>query len=270
MKNGIYSDISNRDYHSLDMVSNSYLNKLAIYPAKALIESGDTEAMAVGRAFHVYILEPELFDKEVVILPEINRRTNDGKAEYARFLTEHSLKTIISIGDMANIREMRLAIERHPLASKMIKDGISEQTVIWTDNETGLPCKARPDRIPDGKGVLVDLKKTRDASAHGFQSSVVKYRYAQQAAMYIDGIMHATEGKKMYDAFAFIAVEDKEPYRTEVYTLNLSFLAWGYAEYRQLLKLERECRDNNFWPHYQNPGAVELEKPSYLQEYEGE
>ena len=82
MEDGIYSDISNKDYHALDRVSNSYLDKLAIYPAKAKVTTTDTEAMAIGRAFHVYILEPGLFPKEVVILPEINRRTKDGKAEY--------------------------------------------------------------------------------------------------------------------------------------------------------------------------------------------
>ncbi|MBW2645068.1 MAG: hypothetical protein JRE23_02615 [Deltaproteobacteria bacterium] len=63
-------------------------------------------------------------------------------------------------------------------------------------------------------------------------------------------------------------MEDKPPYRTEVYTLDKDFLKWGYNEYKRLLLIEKECRDAGFYPHYQNAGAVELTKPNYLQSYD--
>ena len=268
MKNGIYGSIGHKEYHALDRVSNSYLDKLAIYPAKARIKTPDTAIFAFGRAFHVYVLEQKAFEKEVAVSPEINRRTNQGKEDYRLFVESNEGKTVITLDEFASIKGMKEKIMLHPLAAKLIVGGLSEQTVIWTDEETGIPCKARPDKIPTVDGVVVDLKKTRDASPHGFQHSLVQYRYPQQAGMYLDGIKCATGGVMTPDCFAFIAVEDKEPYRTEVYTLDAEFISWGLNEYKRLLLIEKECRDKNFYPHYQNAGAVELTKPSYLQTYD--
>jgi len=65
-------------------------------------------------------------------------------------------------------------------------------------------------------------------------------------------------------------VEKKEPYRVEVYTLDVEFVDYGFKEFKRLLYLEKQCRDNNFWPHYVNAGAETLTRPAYLQTWEGE
>ncbi|MBW2645067.1 MAG: PD-(D/E)XK nuclease-like domain-containing protein, partial [Deltaproteobacteria bacterium] len=148
--------------------------KLSIYPAKARIKTPDTAIFAFGRAFHVYVLEPDTFEKAVAISPEINRRTNQGKEDYRMFVEQNKDKTVITADEFNTIKGMKEKILLHPLASKLIEGGLSEQTVIWTDEETGLPCKARPDKIPTVDGVVVDLKKTRDASPHGFQRSLIE------------------------------------------------------------------------------------------------
>ena len=163
------------------------------------------------------------------------------------------------------------AILNHPFASRLLKEGISEQTIIWEDTDTGLLCKCRPDRIPDGnKGVILDLKTTRSADEHSFRRDVVNLGYAREAGMYLEGFARSTNAEFKDLIFTLIAVEKDEPYRCEVYTLDMDFIDWGWREFKRLLQIEQECRVENFWPNYKNNGATELRKPGYLQSFDEE
>ena len=264
---GIYPDIPAETYHAMtDYVSKSYLKRLDKCPAAARVPQEDTPAMAFGRAAHVMLLEGEAaFLAECAIPPSgINRRTNAGKEEWAAFEAANAGKTLVTADDYLKITEMRKALMKHPFAPKLLADGVSEQTVIWQDQETGLMCKARPDRIPNGdKGVLVDLKTCSCAGEYEFCRDVVKYGYDLQAAFYLDGIREATG--TCYDAFCFIAMEKEAPYRTETYMLDSEFITHGRYEYRRLLNIEAECRTKGVWPNYEGVGnLVTLFKPNYL------
>ena len=158
------------------------------------------------------------------------------------------------------MEEMVNAVVKHPFACKLMAEGRSEQTIIW--EEEGQRCKARPDRIPDGEhGVIVDIKTAGSADSKAFTSSCMRYGYAMQAGMYITGFNQVCSAK--VDAFVFVVVEKEPPYRVEVYTLEDAFIQWGISEYHRLLALEIECRERNFWPHFQNAGAQELYLPNY-------
>lgn len=264
MTPGLYTDISAKDYHSLpiEIVSNSYLSRLDKTPAHTRVKQEETPALIVGRAVHSYILEgPEAFFKEFAVPPSVDRRTKEGKGIWSQFQFEHADKTLIPEEDFVTITEINDSVRNHPTAGFWLSNGISEQTAIWQDEETGLLCKCRPDRNPLN-GVLLDLKTTEDASEYAFGRSVQNYGYARQGAFYTEGISKAT-GEK-HDAFAFIAVEKKAPYRCEVYVLAPEYLSWGWTQVHRLLRTEKECRDKNRWPHYQVAGASDLLLPSYL------
>jgi len=259
---GLYKQISHDDYHALEYVSNSYLGRLNKCPASSQVASEDTAAMQFGRAFHLCVLEPKLFEPQIAVFPDgIDRRTKDGKAAYADFLESSKGKTVISATDQQTIFNMALSIYNHPFAKTVILEGRSEMTVIWQDKQTGLMCKARPDRIPDGDhGVLLDLKSCTDASPDAFTRSVRKYGYDRQAGMYIEGYNAVCNGK--VDAFIFIAVEKSEPYRVECYTLEDTWREFGRSEFHRLLEKELKCRENGY-PHYEDAGLQTLYQPNY-------
>ena len=96
--------------------------------------------------------------------------------------------------------------------------------------------------------MIVDVKTTNDASPKAFLNTVIKYGYHRQAAIYIDGYNEVTNGK--VDAFFFLVVEKTPPYRVECYTLEDMFINYGREEFHRLLRLEKECRENDFWPHW--------------------
>lgn len=263
---GVYTDISHKQYHDLpiEIVSNSYLGRMDKTPAHTRVKQEDTPALIFGRATHVYILEgAEAFFKEFAVPPSCDKRTKEGKEIWGQFQVANLGKGLVTEDDFVKIIEMDYAVKRHPFAKELLAEGVSEQTVIWKDEETGILCKCRPDRTPDGnKGILVDLKTTRDAAEYAFGKSVLNYGYARQAAFYTEGISKAT-GQK-FDAFCFIAVESQPPYRCEVYVLAAEYLSWGWTQVHRLLRLETECRVNNLWPNFVNAGAQDLLKPAYL------
>lgn len=263
-KTGIYNDIPHKDYLEIDRVSNSYLSKIAQVPACGKVKTLETPAMRIGTAFHTYVLEPEKFINQIAVSPKVDKRTKAGKAAYAEFTDKAEGKTVISVDEVETIQSMGETIQRHPRASLLLSNGIAESSIFWTDQETGIKCKARTDFLTNS-GAVVDLKKTRNASPHGFLQSVVQYRYYQQAAFYLNGLNEIMDkGSIEYNRFAFIAVEDKPPFRVEVYELNAEFLEYGYSECQRLLDLEAECRETEFYPHYKDPGIAMLYKPVYL------
>lgn len=245
-----------------EIVSNSYLSKLNKCPAAAKIPTKETESMIFGRAAHTLILEgKEAFENQFAICEPIDKRTKDGRETHRLFKEANIAKDIIMQEDYNVLVGMATAVQSHPFETQLLHEGISESTIIWTDEETGIQCKCRPDRTPaNNKGVLVDLKTTQDINS--FRKSVLGYGYARQAAFYTEGVKKITG--ENYDAFAFIAVEKDPPYRTEVFVLDSDYMQWGYNENHRLLRIEKECRDKNHWPHYQNAGAEDLFKPVYL------
>ncbi len=264
MDNGIYFNLSSKEYHALpaEIISNSYLSKLNKCPAAAKIETKGTESMLFGQAAHTLILEgKEALKNQFAICEPVDKRTKDGREAFKVFKEANQDKDIIMQEDYDILVGMAIAVMSHPFATQLLHEGISESTTIWTDEETGIQCKCRPDRTPaNNKGVLVDLKTIQDINSFG--KAVMGYGYARQAAFYTEGVKKITG--ENYDAFAFIVVEKEIPYRTEVYVLGSDYMEWGYNENHRLLRLEKECRDKNFWPHYQNAGAEDLFKPVYL------
>lgn len=263
---GIYPDIPHDVYHGMnDYVSNSYLSRLNKCPAAAKLPQEETPALVLGRAIHCYILEgEEEFLKQFCVAPERDRRTKEGKATYAMFEQANQGKTVITVSDMAKLVDMREAVYQHPFANLVLSEGVSEQTVIWTDANTGIACKCRPDRIPsNGAGVLVDLKTTTDAGEYGFTRSITTYGYARQAALYLDGI-NAASGSN-FDAFVFVVLEKEPPYRVEVYELDSDFIQAGRRDYQRLLAIEAQCREAGEYRNRQNDSLITLYCPKYYQ-----
>ena len=264
MKSGIYPNVNFKDYLAIKAVSNSYLGRLDKCPAAALVKQEDTPSLILGRAVHKLVLEGiEAFSSEFANAPTCDRRTKEGKAIWAETLLRNEGKHLLSADDWLKVYAIYKAVKAHPRATEVLAENVTEQTCVWTDKETGLLCKIRPDSVPDaGKMALVDLKTCADASEDGFTRSIVKYGYARQAALYLDGYNAVTRSNA--DAFIFMAVEPDEPYRTEVYLLDNEFIKYGREKYRWLLEKEKRCRAEKSYPHYSTPNIVQLYKPAYL------
>lgn len=258
MKTGVYSGISNDAYHSGPGVSKSGLDVLARSPMHYWdrylnpnrVPTEPTAAMRLGTAIHTAVLEPSEFALRHHVAPDVDKRTKDGKArwEEAVLAAADAGADLISQSDFAACLAIANVVRQHPTARKVLSVGQAEQSLYWTDKETGLLCKCRPDWL--NPAYIVDVKSTDDASPEGFQRSAWNWRYWVQAAWYLDGVEQATGERP--GAFIFAAFEKNPPYVPAFYFADEPMLEMGRMEYRKLLYRLAACMNTDMWPGYDN------------------
>lgn len=188
-----------------------------------------TKALNFGSAFHMCMLEYDKYKKQVVVEPDVNKRTKAGKEEYQKFIKLHQGMTIISNDEHESLEGMRKRLNSSVEAMELLSGGLSEQVNIWNDSDTKVPCKGKADYWNKDKRILVDIKTTTDASPEGFKKSAYKYGYDRQSAFYLDGFKA--------EQFWFVVIEKSAPYNMSIYVCGEEFLEEGRSKYKHLLDL---------------------------------
>lgn len=254
--------MSQKEYREAEGISRSELFKIARSPMHfkyAMENPADSTSLAFGRALHKYVLEKDDFGNDYIILPEINRRTKDGKAEYERYQLEAFDKgrELVSRADMTVIMAMYEAVMAHPMARALLT-GEHEKDFFWTDAVTGEKCKCRPDCMTEygGSKYIVDYKSTDSCEDGHFERSCRKYGYKFQAGMYTEGVFQNTF--EQY-GFAFVAQEKNPPYAVRVYFCTPEFVAQGYDQFRELIGIYHSCKETGNWYGYEGAMNVPTE-----------
>lgn len=270
---GICNGITNEAYHAgpgisksgLDLVARSPQHYWHSYLNPNREPRTETAAMKMGTAIHTAILEPADFhDRYRIMQDVIDRRTKAGKEMYQAYVLEAEAvgATLISAADAVIALDVAASCRNHPLAARLLSEGKAEQSVFWTDPETGVLCKCRPDWLmdPTPNHAILDVKSTADASPEAFMRSAYTYRYHVQAAWYLDGVEAATGMKP--DSFIFLAIEKDAPYAPAFYFADEDMIAAGRAEYRRALRTYADCLSADLWPGYQQK-LVPLSLPKW-------
>lgn len=237
-----------------------------------------TPSMILGSAMHIAVLEPARFEQVYYLCPPCDRRTSEGKEIYAKAERGAQGKVLIRQGakddegllnQVAALKGMVASIKALRTTAPFLQGvGHNEVSAVWRDEETGLWCKGRFDRlIPDfgpweGVPVIVEIKTAQDASEWGFGKSADSFGYAAQAAGYRQGLKAIT-GKS--PAHVLIVAESSPPYDAAVFMLDGPSLQTGLLQYRQMLTRYAECVAKNQWPGYPDKLQV-LSLPKYAHE----
>lgn len=263
IKQGIYYDLPNNEYHSCEGISKSSLDLIHRSPAHyiASLESPteETPAMILGSAVHAAILEPDRFEEDYIVAPEFNKRTTAGKAAYAAWEMENVRNWIVVLSKetMAQVKAMRDSVLLHPVAGPLLEqEGKAETSIFWHEADIlgqlevapdFVLSKCRPDKLLfDGR--VLDLKTTQDARQNEFMRSVANFRYHVQQAYYTSGITEQFGG---CGDFIFIAVEKAPPYAVNVVQLDEDAALVGREAYREDLYRYVKCKLTNEWPAYE-------------------
>lgn len=267
------------EYRSKPGISRSELWKLMESPEKFKYYQEHpvpmTPAFIFGAAAHKQMLDPETWGDEFAVSPIIDRRTKDGKAQYADWLDQVVGREIISKDEYDTITQMVSVARGIPFVTKLLA-GEKETPLFWTDDLTGEPCKARLDCVTmiADKPVIVDYKTTNDASTDGFMRSAIKYGYTFQAGMYLEGFCQTTYhksilsllGSEQCPLFVFIVQEKTPPYSVNICQADDVFIRYGYDIFRQLIGMYKDCKDNdNFFGYMGKYNIINnLSIPAYL------
>lgn len=226
------------------------------------------KCLVEGAALHCLTLTPGEFTKEFKVLPVLNRRTREGKALYQQILSEG--RPVIPARVFERLQAMGGAILNHPAASVLLKDGIPESSYIWTDPDTGVICKCRPDYIQGMQGLVIpDIKTCQDASFDAFQRAIIDHRYHVQGAYFIDGVTAVLHDGCKRD-FVLIAVEKDPPFAVAAYRLSDEALDLGRKIYKEdLQKYKSHVEHPDLWPGYSSM-VQDMDLPRWAKKYQTE
>jgi hypothetical protein len=249
MKVGVF-DMPDSEYFAADGLNNSYLWRLINKtPAHAQVQTEKTDAMTLGSAVHLAVLQPELADKGIKQGPKDRR----GKP-WKEAIEEADAAGVILLteGDYHTCMTMRDRVWQNPAIAAILGGGgaIYEQAAFF--EYRGLQCKLKMDCAKD---VLIDLKTSADASPRGFAQSVAHYGYHQQAASYTYGWNSAIyqagmAGGSSINTFLFLVVEKSPPYAPAIYELDAQTTAEGWASYNAAIDLHLECEAKQHFHGY--------------------
>lgn len=261
-KDGVH-DITNEQYHAAEGISRSRLMLLdkspyhfwyEVYSGQAELRDA-TPSLNIGGAFHTLLLEPYLFDAEYAVLPNLDRRTKGGKLMYEEFIAENHGRIILTIDQFEKVREMVDLVRKHDIVTTLLDEAVFEQSIFWTDLETGIQFKARPD-IWSSK-MVVDLKTTKDAAPYKMQRSALEYGYYLQAGMMFEACKAIG---KPFEMFVMLAIEKDVPYVPSVFMMDDAALQYGIDQFQRYKRQLAECLSSNKWPGYT---VQELTVPAY-------
>jgi hypothetical protein len=262
VKPGIYTGIPAEEYHSGPEVSASDLEILARSPAH--LAGGfrsESSAFALGTAVHCAILEPHEFKNRYFLGEDGVRR---GTKAWDALEAQANGRDVLKPSEWEMAIHVSHAVRHHPGGAMLLGDmgepGLAEVSVYWEDDETGIPCRCRPDLLQPGR-VCVDLKTAANASPGEFAKSIARYGYHTRAAFYLDGL--EAVGAPVID-YMFLVVEKEPPYAVAVYSLDLRSIEQGRRTYRRLLDQYAHCNKSGQWPGY--PEYQMLSLPAWAME----
>ncbi len=251
-------DVPNELYHRGPGISSSSLKEILRSPAhyeERRANPSGSAAMRLGSIVHTLMLEPHKFETDYAVAD----CATSGAKIFAITQLANPGKTVVCRNEAEDGAAVAKAIRANALASHVLcaPSGHCEVSTYWIDDETGILCKARADRLI--AGVIVDLKTTGDARFQKFQRSAVDFKYHLSAAFYVDGFTK-TFGKE--HTFAWVVAETERPHGIAFYGADEALIETGRAEYKLALRAYKEHSETHFVSSYPE-SFVSLSLPGY-------
>lgn len=261
MRNGIYYDLSNDDYHADEAIGSTTIKSISVSPANLYFNPfKGSKSSHIGTAIHAALLEPELYKREFIQLPDSDRRS----AEYKSAAKEYGADFVLVGSEVESINRMFDSSRLNDdFMSYLESKGHSEVSMFATCPRTGLNLKCRFDRLSDSHPYPLDVKSCRDAGQRGFSQAFGQYHYHVQAAFYLYVLKLAT-GRDL-NQFCFFAIENNAPYKNCMYYIGEDSLELGRKTMFEAMHKLTECLDDE---SIRTEGMVlpssEINVPAYL------
>ncbi len=210
MKDGIYFNLSEKEYHNIEALtlSNSSMKMILSSPLEfwwqsnlnTLYEKEDKKCLSDGRSFHCLLLEGEkAFNERYSVVPEVIDQYSKNSNSYKNWVALQKDKEIISRKDYQLMKRIYdyLHYDEQLFDNNIIANGYPEVSIIWTE-EDGIQRKARLDYLK--QNCIIDLKtyiKTKDIDVNTFISQYFfKHKVFMQLIYYRRALLYAVKNFK--------------------------------------------------------------------------
>jgi len=226
--------------HGLDLIDKSPLDYYWRYLNPNRKPYVPDKQTIFDQALRCLIFEPSRFFEKYVKSPKIDKRVNEGKAEFAALQASVQANNLIilSASDYDVIQAMTQALENHKTVSLLLSNGNVGMPSLFTEKKSGAVIEFKPHWLTGE--IIVNLTSTDDASMGNFQKEAVKFKHYKKAAIQVDALDAA--------AMVFITVERTEPYKIGIHKLDDRAFLFGREEYIRNCSVYIECLNNGDWP----------------------
>ena len=216
-----------------------------------------SDAMRQGSLVDCLLTQPERMSELYRVAPTVDRRTKAGKEAWADALADAGDAELITQEWMDTATRIRDCLLSDPVAADYL-GGEGQEPGFWHDTELDASCRYMPDcEIPE-RGLLVDLKKARDASPRGFQRQAYALAYDLQMAHYSEG--YRSRYGELPREVALVAYEWEWPHNISVNLFTTAMLDEGYRRREEAVMLIKECEATGLWPSW---GVAEFDVPKW-------
>jgi len=211
----------------------------------------DTLSLVKGHATHAAILEPKVFDSLYCAEPDFgDLRTKAARASRDTWRVERENHATLPPKEYAKCIAMRDKVMADPYWKEfVVGKGQNEITVLWTDEETGLDCKARIDRLTVAHGypTLLDIKTDCGVGDRGIERAIFKYHYHIRMAWYA----HALSRVKPAEwRIVLLWILNEPPHTLRTTEFDEAWLKEGQNGFRACLNKYAECLKTGYYPGY--------------------
>ncbi len=233
----ISTTLSNADYHaSVGHLSSSQIKLILDSPEKYYkryiskeVKNASSDAMDVGTAIHMRILEPEEYAKQVIVYT--GRRAG---SIWEAFKETHKDKLILGSMQQIQLDTMYNSFLKSIKGPELISGGQAEVSLFSNLHEHDI--RVRADYINVEKGIIFDLKSTSGIiEDEKFKRSAEskQYGYDLQAALYVDAF-----SKHYSKPFTFYWIVMSKDYdQIKFYKASSKMIDQGRTKYKKGLDL---------------------------------
>lgn len=256
----VISDISADAYHAHPALSATGAKRIlkapALYRWEADHPMPSTKTFDFGKAAHRRVLGA---GDNVEVLDFDSFRTK--AAQDARDEAAAAGRVPLLVKDWEVVEAMAAALAAAELetadgvrfsVADLFRDGHPEQSLFWMDPETGVPCRARldwlPNPVPGRRMVLLDYKTAANADPAEFGRVADSLDYHVQDFWYRDAVRAC--GLDPDPAFVFAVQEKTPPYLVSVCQLDTDARALGRARGVRARRIFADCVTTGRWPGY--------------------
>lgn len=219
-------------------------------------EKKTTPAMVFGSLVHCLLLQPNEVSKQFFLMPNIDRRTKEGKAAYEEAMVKSQGKEIITE-------------EQYNEADNLVNKVVSEEHIAnaiqgcnkfekeWRADINGLPFRGFFDGEADD--YILEIKTTNDASPKTIISDFYNRQYHIQAGLYT----HVSSKPIKY-----LIIETTSPYNVMLADVDTAFTDFGLKQAVEQIERFKTCMENNMfdmgYEFHLDSGQFTIGLPSWI------
>lgn len=291
MNNGVYTDLSINEYHANTTHLSATSLKIARRSLKefdwyrrGLMPRDEKSSFDFGNAFELALLSPVEFSERVAIPKDSQwiaeamaikdydkpRNSSPYQERLKEFKESNKGKYVIAETgpeSYETIKHMLASAYADIVINTLIKNIEYQMSLFWTDQESGLNLKTRPDICKTKKNIVVNVKTIEDGHPQSFSRDLAKYEYPLQACLEIRGCIESGLMPSV-DEYYWLVFEKKPPYCATLYRFDESDIRAFDTDLQYLLNRVAKAQDQELYPGYSDKadnqwGILKAEIPMY-------